>query len=120
MSELDVIVVGAGAAGLAAARQLATARLSVRVLGPIGFDRSKKIRRDSLGDFRYFAWVGLSQCPEIVLLRFAGISGSAYFVGGLEAITSRPIRASGEINRVGAKIIVSLPFALLEPAGPRR
>ena len=90
MSELDVIVVGAGAAGLAAARQLATARLSVRVLGPIGFDRSKKIRRDSLGDFRYFAWVGLSQCPEIVLLRFAGISGSAYFVGGLEAITSRP------------------------------
>jgi len=56
MSELDVIVVGAGAAGLAAARQLATARLSVRVLGPIGFDRSKKIRRNSLGDFRYFAW----------------------------------------------------------------
>jgi monoamine oxidase len=32
MSELDVIVVGAGAAGRAAARQLATARLSVRVL----------------------------------------------------------------------------------------
>jgi monoamine oxidase len=32
MSELDVIVIGAGAAGLAAARRLATARLSVRVL----------------------------------------------------------------------------------------
>jgi monoamine oxidase len=32
MGELDVIVIGAGAAGLAAARRLATARLSVRVL----------------------------------------------------------------------------------------
>ncbi len=32
MSELDVIVIGAGAAGLAAARRLATARLSIRVL----------------------------------------------------------------------------------------
>jgi monoamine oxidase len=32
MSEFDVIVIGAGAAGLAAARQLATARLSIRVL----------------------------------------------------------------------------------------
>jgi monoamine oxidase len=32
MSELDVIVIGAGAAGLAAARRLATARLAVRVL----------------------------------------------------------------------------------------
>jgi monoamine oxidase len=32
MRELDVIVIGAGAAGLAAARRLATARLSIRVL----------------------------------------------------------------------------------------
>jgi monoamine oxidase len=32
MSELDVVVIGAGAAGLAAAQRLATARLSIRVL----------------------------------------------------------------------------------------
>ena len=45
MSELDVIVIGAGAAGLAAARRLATARLSIRVLEA----------RNRLGGRHYFA-----------------------------------------------------------------
>ena len=52
MSELDVIVIGAGAAGLAAARRLATARLSVRVLEA----------RDRLGG-RAWTWCDAAGLP---------------------------------------------------------